>query len=78
MLMNVTSCKKSYKYTNMWVVTYKVTKEDFFTGAVEESEHHIFSKVEVNPGKVDVEKGHNQDYSKFWIEKIKDTTKEAK
>jgi hypothetical protein len=54
----------------MWVVTYKVTKEDFFTGAVEEIEHHIFSKVEVKPGKVDVEKGHNQDYSKFWIEKI--------
>lgn len=71
MKMQVLDCKKSYKFTNVWAVTYQTTKVDFFTGAEETAVHTIFSKVPVEPGLRDVVKGFNEDKSKFWIEEVK-------
>jgi hypothetical protein len=72
MKLQVTECKRSYKYTNMWVVTYEVTTEDFFTGEKTSAQHRIFSLVEVEPGLRTVVKAHSDDYSKFWIKEVKE------
>ena len=72
MKIQVTECKKSFKFTNMWAVTYETTKEDFFTGEKEVTKHTIFSLVQVEPGLRTVEKGHNEDYTKFWIKEVKE------
>lgn len=72
MKLQVTECKKSFKFTNMYVVTYVTTTEDFFTGEKSEVKHHIFSLVEVKSGLRTVVKGHNDDYSKFWIKEVKE------
>ena len=71
MKLNVTECRKSFKFTNMWVVTYEETKVDFFTEEVTVVKHHIFSVVPVEPGIRDVVKEHNEDYTKFWISEVK-------
>ena len=71
MKLNVIECKKSFKFSNMFVVKYRTSKVDFFTGKEEVSEHSMFSVVPVEPGLRDVVKGHNEDYSKFWIKEVK-------
>lgn len=72
MKIQVVACKPSFKFTNMWVVTYEVTKEDFFTGEKSTTKHSIFSQVPVEPGLRTVVKEHNEDYSKFWIKEVKE------
>lgn len=72
MKLQVTECKKSFKFTNMWVVTYELTTEDFFTGEKNVVKHHIFSLVEVQPGLRTVVKDHSEDYTKFWIKEVKE------
>lgn len=71
MKINVTECRKSFKFTNMWVVTYEESKVDFFTEEVTVVKHHIFSVVPVEPGVRDVVKEHNEDKTKFWISEVK-------
>ena len=72
MKLQVTECRKSFKFTNMFVVTYEVTTEDFFTGEKTTTKHNIFSKVEVQPGLRTVVKASNEDHTKFWIEEVKE------
>ena len=72
MKLQVTECKKSFKFTNMYVVTYEQTTEDFFTGEKTTVKHSIFSLVPVEPGVRTVVKGHNEDYTKFWIKEVKE------
>lgn len=72
MKLQVKECRKSFKFTNMWVITYETTTEDFFTGAKNTVEHTIFSVVPVEPGLRTVVKAYNEDYTKFWIKEVKD------
>jgi len=72
MKMQVIECKKSFKFTNMWVVTYEQTTEDFFTGEKTTVKHSMFSLVPVDLGLRTVVKEHNEDYSKFWIKEVKE------
>ena len=79
MRIKVISCKPSFKFVNLFVVKYATVKEDFFSGAkVLSEEHSIFSKVDLQPGEVDVVKLSNDDKSKFWIEKKAEPKKETK
>lgn len=71
MKLQVKECRKSFKFTNMYVITYEVSTVDFFTGVKTTVEHHIFSKVPVEPGERVVVKSHNEDKSKYWIEEVK-------
>ena len=72
MKLQVTECRKSFKFTNMWVVTYEITTEDFFSGEKTVTKHNIFSVVPVEPGLRTVEKAHNEDFTKFWIKEVKE------
>ena len=77
MEMQVKECRKSFKYTNMYVVTYEVTTTDFFTGVETTEEKHIFSMVPVEPGKRTVVKDHKEivkdgkTVNLFWIKEVK-------
>ena len=71
MKVQVKECRKSFKFTGMYVITYVTTTEDFFTGKKTEVEHHIFSLVPVEPGERVLEKDFNEDKSKFWVKGVK-------
>ena len=77
MKLQVTECRKSFKFTNMWVVTYEVKTVDFFTGAETIVKKNIFSMVEVPIGEVTVVKDHKKvtkdgkEVELFWIKEVK-------
>ena len=71
MKVNVKECRKSFKYPGMYVLTYTITQEDFFTGVKTEVEHHIFSIVAVEPGERNLEKDYNKDTNRFWVKGVK-------
>lgn len=76
MKLQVTECKKSFKFTNMWVVTYEQTTEDFFTGEKTTVKHSMFSLVKVEPGERTVVKEHKtvtrdgKEVELFWIKEV--------
>lgn len=71
MKVQVIDCKKSFKFVNMWVVTYEVSKLDFLTGKEVKETHNIFSEVPVEKGERTLVKAYNEDKSKFWVKEVK-------